>query len=598
MPTPQDRDADSDTDTDTVSMDIDSPSFSASLSSWDSMHTVVMIDVEHETDDMDVEVRFEDEVGVSDNAEANSPHFGNDPFLGSLSSFMPSLIGRYIGDDENQHVVPYDWGTPGPDNGGLFVEDLWTSQGYDYGRRLDEAYAQASLNSPLGGDWVHGTEGVPFPLSTVIEEPLPVVDRKGKGKQQMVDVCLEDFSNELPSLTGHFQDLRVGGDVDVNPVFECLSTATRQLSALLNRDGSSAPDAGPVRTTNVFSSNSFQFEYLSAFDKEPFYDRLSQRNVPGSDISDPNWLENRLKELKMRLMQTKNERKPTFTPQTPRTPSKSFDETDKNARERYTYTPADEEVLSPLIGCDLSIQDPFAMPGDTSSTPTHVPELRFKDLYVADTPLEHSRKRSDHCSPASPTRAWTASQPKSELECRRPKPLVKPPPKPKPELALPQPVVKPKLRICTPPRPREEPHVVTPVRRVPADVPETGGKILLWEPRPRTSKVATTTTIAMLTPPPTPPKKTKKLKSKSKSKSKALSKISESVVGEVIKPIPQPPPATAAVEKVPIKEPNQEDECIFPGAYPLDEQVAPNVSSPTAPERSILQWVIEIVWGW
>ena len=57
----------------------------------------------------------------------DSPRFGNDPFLESLSSFMPSLIGRYIDDDEGQQVVPHDWGTPGPDDGGLFDEGPWTS---------------------------------------------------------------------------------------------------------------------------------------------------------------------------------------------------------------------------------------------------------------------------------------------------------------------------------------------------------------------------------------------------------------------------------------------------------------------------------------
>ena len=78
--------------------------------------------------------------------------------------------------------------------------------------------------------------------------------------------------------------------------------------------------------------------------------------------------------------------------------------------------------------------------------------------------------------PASPIRARTSSEPKSELECKR---LVKPLPEPKPEPArtpLPQP--KPKLRICTPPRPRAEVPVTAPVRPVPVDVPATGRKLL------------------------------------------------------------------------------------------------------------------------
>ena len=40
-------------------MNVDPPSFSASLFYEDSMHTIVMVDVEHETDDMGVEVCLE-----------------------------------------------------------------------------------------------------------------------------------------------------------------------------------------------------------------------------------------------------------------------------------------------------------------------------------------------------------------------------------------------------------------------------------------------------------------------------------------------------------------------------------------------------------
>ena len=48
--------------------EVDPPSFSASLTSEDSMHTVVTIVVEHETDVMDVEVRLEGEVEVPSSA--------------------------------------------------------------------------------------------------------------------------------------------------------------------------------------------------------------------------------------------------------------------------------------------------------------------------------------------------------------------------------------------------------------------------------------------------------------------------------------------------------------------------------------------------
>ena len=64
------------------------------------------------------EVRLEDEMGVSFSTADDSPHFGNDS---SLSSFMPSLIGRYI-DNKDQQVMPYDWGTLGPNDGDLFDE--------------------------------------------------------------------------------------------------------------------------------------------------------------------------------------------------------------------------------------------------------------------------------------------------------------------------------------------------------------------------------------------------------------------------------------------------------------------------------------------
>jgi len=40
-------------------MNVDPPLFSALLSNEDSMHTIVMVNVEHETDDMGVEVRLE-----------------------------------------------------------------------------------------------------------------------------------------------------------------------------------------------------------------------------------------------------------------------------------------------------------------------------------------------------------------------------------------------------------------------------------------------------------------------------------------------------------------------------------------------------------
>ena len=640
MATPDDCVADSEMlDPDADHMDVDPPSFSASR---DSMRTIVM--VEHETDDMEVdEVRLEDEMGVPYSTADDSPHFGNDA---SLSSFMPSLIGRYIDNDEDQQVVPYDWGTPGPDDGDLFDKAPWTSRVYDYGNKLDGAYAQASSNFPLGGNLVHSTEGVPCQAGTVIDEPVPVVDRKGKGKQRMVDE-----PDELSSLADYFRDLRISGNIDVDPISECPSTATRLLSALLNRDGSSTSDAAPVHA-NVFSSNSFQRKYLSAFDKEPFCYRILHKSAP--DISDPSWVESRLNEVKLPIMQTTIEPGPNFTP---RTPVKSLDETNE------AYTPATEEALSPIIGCDLSNQDPFAILGDTPSTPTHVPELRFKGLCIADAPLEpsckrskhsscspssptrshtpgsepkselegkrlvkplsnqdpfailgdtpstselrlkhlkhlcfadtpYSRKRSNHCSPVSPIWARTSSKPKSELKCKR---LVNPlEPKREPaRTPLPQPYVKPKLRICTSPRPRADVPVIAPVFPVPADVPATGGKLLLWGPLPRIPRAATTTTV--LTPPPTPPKKPKNSKALSKK-----SKKSKSVVGEVTKPIslPPPPPPPALVEKVPTKESNQRDECkVFPGAFPLDEDVDPDISSPTH-ERSILQWVVEIVWGW
>src|SRR6266540_3319987 len=83
---------------------------------------------------------------VPSSAADDLPHSGNDAFLGSLSTFMPGLIGRYIDDDGDQHVVPYDWGTPVLDDG-LFEED---ARGYDYRQRLDKAYTQATLNSGEG----------------------------------------------------------------------------------------------------------------------------------------------------------------------------------------------------------------------------------------------------------------------------------------------------------------------------------------------------------------------------------------------------------------------------------------------------------------
>ena len=348
-----------------------------------------MIDVE-QTEDMDVdEVRLEDEVGVSSSTVYDSPLLAMIHFLNRYQALCRvSLAGIHIGED--QQVVPYDWDTPCPDDGGLFNEGPWTPRVYDYGNRLDEAYAQASLNFPLGGDWVHNTEGVPCEPDIVIGEPVPVVDRKGRWSMfasrtfQWTLLCTMSFRVSL-KLTDHLRDLHIGGNTDVNLISECPSTATQPLSALLNRDGPSASDAALVCTTNVFSSNSFQLEYLSAFDKEPFYYRLLHRNAPGTDISDPSWMENRLNELRLRLMQRKKEPDPTSTPRTPRTPVKTLDEMNEEIFAR-THTPATEEALSPLIGCDLSNQDPFAILGDTPSTPTHVPELRFKDLCIADTP--------------------------------------------------------------------------------------------------------------------------------------------------------------------------------------------------------------------
>src|SRR6266545_4755563 len=297
---------------------------------------------------------------VPSSAVDDSPHSGNDAFLGSQSTFMPGLIGRYIDDDEDQHVVPYDWGTPVLGDGS-FEEGAVSSRGYDYRQRLDEAYAQATLNSPLGGDWAHSTEGLPCQPNVVIEEPIPVVDRKGKGKQRMFpdDFLKEPFTLDgLQSLTEQFQDLNIGGDTKIGHVSECPSTATRQLSALLNRDGFSASDAAPVRTTNIFSSNSFQLNYLSEFDQEPFYYRLLHRGDPGIDSADPNWAENRLKELRMQLKQRTKEPKWNFTP---RTPVKSKNDKGVLATE-CPYSLADREELSPLVGCDSSNQDPFALP--------------------------------------------------------------------------------------------------------------------------------------------------------------------------------------------------------------------------------------------
>ena len=107
--------------------------------------------------------------------------------------------------------------------------------------------------------------------------------------------------DELSILTDHFRHLRIGGNIDVDPISECPSTGTRHLSALLNSDGFFVSDAAPVH------ANSFQLNYLSAFDKEPitFFTGMLLRLTFRIRV------ENCLNELKLWLMQRRKEPDPT-----------------------------------------------------------------------------------------------------------------------------------------------------------------------------------------------------------------------------------------------------------------------------------------------
>jgi len=309
-----------------------------------SIHTVSMEDVQSDFGDMDVD--FDTPSGLPDSR--SPPLSGGWP----ISTFMPSLIS-YVDEDEDQETIPYSWSCEDIYELPWERNPILSQDQYDFFEESSRSSCTLFTPQPI-----YPRDQIPF----LDCDPCNFFENTDLGK---LEECNLDIAPSVPLLTKHMSLLDIKDVSDVSLAFkiaESNSNATDTTDGL-NAAPVHLDDDSSIKTQSprLFSfTKPFEFTYLSAFYERPLYKNLLENlnRKPRYEIPDiKGWVPQRSGEVDLKLKGKTEEANLIESPSC----EKSHTPEPAGARDIVYHT---NEELTPLPIRTIRTnpnQDPFSM---------------------------------------------------------------------------------------------------------------------------------------------------------------------------------------------------------------------------------------------